>query len=178
MQLAASQGVECQGTELTLRFEDGRERQIYGNATPLRDEDGTIYGAISAFIDITELKQAEESIRASEERFRLASEAVSGVIYQWDLGSGRVERSAGLSGASLASDWTKRSRPKRGGLNGFILRTGSEPRPSSSGARWSRDHFMRWSTESGIGKETIATSGNGPGSCTTPRTIRRVSLAT
>ena len=96
MQRAASQGVESQGTELTLRFRDGSERHLYGNATPLREPDGAIYGAISAFIDITKLKQAEEAVRLSEERFRLASEAVNGVIYEWDPGTGRVERSGGL----------------------------------------------------------------------------------
>jgi PAS domain S-box-containing protein len=36
------------------------------------------------------------SLRESEERFRLAADAVNGVIYDADLGTGRVERSRGL----------------------------------------------------------------------------------
>ncbi len=82
MQLAASQGVESQGTELTFRFNDGSERHIYGNATPLRQPDGTVYGAISAFIDITELKKAEEALRLSEKRFRrFATSDIIGIVF-------------------------------------------------------------------------------------------------
>ena len=96
MQMAAAHGIESQGTELTLRFDDGTERIIYGNATPLREPGGKVYGAISAFIDITQLREAEAAVRISEERLRLASEAVSGLIYEWNLETGHVERSAGL----------------------------------------------------------------------------------
>jgi PAS domain S-box-containing protein len=82
MQRAASRGIESQGTELTLRFEDGRERHIYGNATPLRDADGTVYGAISAFIDITRLKETEEALRHSEKRFRrFATSDIIGIVF-------------------------------------------------------------------------------------------------
>ncbi|MFO0950708.1 MAG: PAS domain S-box protein [Isosphaeraceae bacterium] len=70
MHIAASRGVETEGAELTLRFKDGSEKHIYGNAMPLRDQAGEVYGAISAFIDITKLKQAEEALRLSERRFR------------------------------------------------------------------------------------------------------------
>ena len=111
MQVAATQGVEIEGTEMTLRFDDGSVRHIYGNAAPLRYPDGTVYGAISAFVDITTLKHAEESVRVSEERFRLASEAVSGMIYEWDAGTGHVERSAGL--VALAGYRPEEAEPTR-----------------------------------------------------------------
>ena len=111
MNTAASQGVEIQGTEMTLKFDDGRVRHIYGNATPLRYPGGAVYGAISAFVDITTLKHAEESVRVSEERFRLASEAVSGVIYEWEAGTGHVERSAGL--LALAGYRPEEAEPTR-----------------------------------------------------------------
>ncbi len=111
LNVAASQGVDIQGTEMTLRFEDGRVRHIYGNASPLRSPDGTVYGAISAFVDITTLKHAEETLRATEERFRLASEAVSGVIYDWDAATGRVERSGGL--VALAGFRPEEAEPTR-----------------------------------------------------------------
>src|SRR5579864_4309346 len=40
--------------------------------------------------DITDRKQAEEDLRASEERFRIAAEHASDIIYEWDLATGQV----------------------------------------------------------------------------------------
>ncbi len=45
-----------------------------------------------------QMRRAEEALRQSEERFRLATEAVSGMIWDWSVGSNRVQRSHGLFG--------------------------------------------------------------------------------
>jgi PAS domain S-box-containing protein len=42
------------------------------------------------------MQRAEEALRQSEERFRLATEAVSGMIWDWAVGADRVQRSHGL----------------------------------------------------------------------------------
>jgi two-component sensor histidine kinase len=62
-------------------------------------------------IDITQQRRAEE-------RFEIASAAMSGFVYEWDVGSGRVERTSGaaaLLGEALAPEieaWHARIHPE------------------------------------------------------------------
>lgn len=63
LQMAASRGVEVNDFEQDLVFDDGSIRHIVGNATPVRDANGNVTGAVSAAIDITARKGAEEQIR-------------------------------------------------------------------------------------------------------------------
>ena len=62
VQVAAT-GVPVKGAELTLEFSDGTARTILGDAVPLYDARGAVRGAVGAFLDITDRKQAEEAIR-------------------------------------------------------------------------------------------------------------------
>ncbi len=69
MQAAARLGMEIEEETLELRFENGMQKYIYAYAKPLFDSQGKTRGAIAAMLDVTERKQAEESLRQSEERF-------------------------------------------------------------------------------------------------------------
>ena len=67
---AVSTGREVRDCEYTLAFDDGSSRIIYGNAVPLLNQEGKVWGAVSAYIDITERKRAQEQLEATAERLR------------------------------------------------------------------------------------------------------------
>ena len=68
LQLAAAQGVEVRNATIDLHFDDGTVRHVYGHATPLRNPDGSVRGAIGAFVDITDRKRAEEALKEADRR--------------------------------------------------------------------------------------------------------------
>ena len=65
-QMAAA-GMEINDCELDIVSADGEIRHVLGNARPLRDEQGNLRGSISAFIDITERKKAEEALKQAND---------------------------------------------------------------------------------------------------------------
>ncbi len=83
MQKAAATGRSVQQAEFDLVFDDGAVRHMLGNAVPLRDEKGGIYGAVGAFIDITDQKchdairqQAYAQIEHNMEQFAILGDHV------------------------------------------------------------------------------------------------------
>ncbi len=65
--------------ELDVVHDDGTRLTLYEYAAPLFDDEGEVRGAVGAFLDITELKQAEERlrrlVRENEQLYREAHEA-------------------------------------------------------------------------------------------------------
>jgi len=56
--------------EFLIRRRDGAMVPVLSHRTPIRDEIGTITGIIGVSSDISELKEVEQELRRSEERFR------------------------------------------------------------------------------------------------------------
>ena len=80
LQLAA-RGVEVVGHELEFVFDDGTAFYLYGNATPLCNDEGQPWGAVSAFVDITSRRNAEADLRTSEQRFRELADAMPQIVW-------------------------------------------------------------------------------------------------
>jgi PAS domain S-box-containing protein len=70
--------------EYRFRGADGRYRWFLGRALPQRDADGQIVRWYGTCTDIHDERLAAESVRRSEERFRLLTEAVPHVVWNAD----------------------------------------------------------------------------------------------
>jgi PAS domain S-box-containing protein len=106
--------------EFRTRHKDGsyrwlESRCISALANPLID------GVVINSRDITERKQAEHRLAQREEVFRLAADAVDGIIFEWDIAKGTVHRSRGVKEVlgiipedmeSSANAWLERIHPR------------------------------------------------------------------
>jgi PAS domain S-box-containing protein len=86
----ASLGVECR-----IRLPDDTEIIVHGSATPVIAEDGSRYGSVFTFRDITEHKQMEEARSALAAIVESSSDAIirttmDGIITGWDRGAERL----------------------------------------------------------------------------------------
>src|SRR5205814_1656962 len=81
--------------DLRLRRKDGVVIWTTVSACPILE--GNRYaGALCMTSDITARKQAEEDLRASQERFTVLAKATKDVIYEWDLATNENGYSEGM----------------------------------------------------------------------------------
>lgn len=79
----------------TTPAQPGVERIWVESFFPLRDPRGEIIGVNVVCEEVTEHRRVQQALRDSEQRFRLATEAMRGIVYDWDL-KGTLRRSRGL----------------------------------------------------------------------------------
>jgi PAS domain S-box-containing protein len=84
----ALHGETVDGMELTVEGPGGELRRIIAAARPVRDDAGRTIGAVGTGVDVTDRRETEARLRASEERYRSVVESVNDTVFQTDL-SGR-----------------------------------------------------------------------------------------
>ncbi len=82
--------------ECRMQHKDGHWIHVWDAGQIFRDEHGIAIRVIGSIRDITERAQMQQQLMQANERFQLASEAVSSLIYDLDLSTGFCERSSGL----------------------------------------------------------------------------------
>jgi len=73
-----------------LRRHDGEYRWVSDQGIARYDTQGKFAGYIGSCVDITELINKDAALRESEERMRLAADAVNLGIWEWDLGKDEI----------------------------------------------------------------------------------------
>jgi PAS domain S-box-containing protein len=66
-------GAAVRNQELFIGRPDGTRVPVLANVVPLRDSEGSIIGAVSCLQDITERKQTEEKLQASNDKLQVMS---------------------------------------------------------------------------------------------------------
>jgi PAS domain S-box-containing protein len=81
----ALQGEVVEDVELTVELPGSETRQIVTSARPILDGAGHTIGALATGVDVTDRRQTEVRLRASEERYRSVVESVNDTVFQTDL---------------------------------------------------------------------------------------------
>jgi len=87
---ALTAGETVTGEEIRFRQADSEDKVMRVSAAPIRDSVGALMAAVVTYEDITESRRTREALRASEERFRLATEVASEAIWDWNLADDTV----------------------------------------------------------------------------------------
>jgi PAS domain S-box-containing protein len=105
--------------EYRIRLTNGEYRWVEDHGLPVQGAGGRVVRLVGAVGDITERKETERALRASEERHALAMQAINEAVFEWDIRTGnvyfapRLHQVLGLAPEELqtGADWSAESTP-------------------------------------------------------------------
>jgi diguanylate cyclase (GGDEF)-like protein/PAS domain S-box-containing protein len=115
-----TEGIEEQH-DFVFRRKDGSEIWTSLSTAPIRDDDGTVVGALAMITDITERRRAEQALRTSDERFQAVLKATKDAVWDWDVAGQSLWWTDGVGAlfgyrSTQVSDrydwWTERVHPE------------------------------------------------------------------
>lgn len=74
MAIALKEGRTVKGKEIIVERPDGIRRNVMPHPCPIFDSSGAVVEAVNMLVDITDLKQKENALRESEEKYRKLAE--------------------------------------------------------------------------------------------------------
>jgi PAS domain S-box-containing protein len=81
---------EIRAYEHPVWTKSGAEKVVAWYNTLLRDDSGKIVGALKSGIDVTTLKETEQALKRSKERYALAQTAANIGSWDWDIRTGHL----------------------------------------------------------------------------------------
>ncbi|MFA4862030.1 PAS domain S-box protein [Methanoregula sp.] len=92
--------IESGGSKLFIeepqKTPSGNTITLLTTKIPLRNDTGEVIGVLGTYIDITERKRAEDTLRESDEKYRLATEKTGQLLYDYDIASGKIHWSGAI----------------------------------------------------------------------------------